>query len=325
MRPIRRIVNLAVLLTVLVGAGFVIVKHQDIYDWARLRSYTAPAAVAQIATDDTMTAKATRIFYVNRPDLTDDKGYFNQQCGNKEQTIILGCYHGDQRGIYVYKVSDARLAGVEQVTSAHEMLHAAYDRLSATDRNHVDAMLQDFYEHDLQDKRIKDTIDLYKKIEPNDVVNEMHSVFGTEVANLPSALETYYKQYFANRSQVAQFAARYQSEFTSREAQIAAYDTQLKTMKTQIDNDQSSLDQEYQTLVSKKAQLDALRDRNVTAYNANVEPYNNSVGTYNAHVVALKNLITQYNGLVDERNAIAIQENQLGQALNSQAAAPAAQ
>jgi len=325
MRPLRRIVQTAVLLAVL-GAGVLAVSnHQNIYDWARLRSYSAPAAVSQIATDDTMTAKARRIFYVNRPALTADKTYFNQQCGNKEQTIILGCYHGNQRGIYVYAVSDARLAGVEQVTSAHEMLHAAYDRLSREERTRINGLLEDFYQNDLQDKRIKDTIDLYKKIEPNDVVNEMHSVFGTEVANLSPALETYYQQYFTTRSKVAQYAATYQNEFTSREAQIAADDAKLAEMKKQIDSSQTTLDQKYQALVAQKTELDAQRNHNIAAYNAGVEPYNNAVASYNAAVVALKNLIAQYNALVDERNAIAVQETQLGQALNSQTTAPVAQ
>lgn len=325
MRPLRRIVQTAILIAV-VGVGVLAAaRHQDIYDWARLRNYAAPAAVAQIATDDTMTAKARRIFYVNQPALTADKSYFNQQCGDKEQTIILGCYHSDQRGIYVYAISDPRLAGVEQVTSAHEMLHAAYDRLSADERKHVNGLLEAFYQNNLQDKRIKDTIDLYKKIEPNDVVNEMHSVFGTEVANLTPELEAYYQQYFSSRSKVAQYAATYQNEFTSREAQIAAYDARLAEMKKQIDSDQAELDQKYQALIAQKAELDALRNRNVAAYNAGVEPYNNAVGSYNAAVVALKNLIAQYNALVDERNAIAVQESQLSQALNSQATAPTAE
>jgi len=325
MRPLRRIVQTVVLFAV-VGAGVIAaVHHQDIYDWARLRNYTAPASVAQIATDDTMTAKARRIFYVNQPVLTPDKPYFNKQCGDKEQTIILGCYHGNQRGIYVYAVGDPRLAGVEQVTSAHEMLHAAYDRLSSDERARINGLLEDFYQHDLQDKRIKDTIDLYKKIEPNDVVNEMHSVFGTEVANLPPALETYYQQYFSSRPKVAKYAATYQSEFTNREAQIAADDARLTAMKKQIDSDQTALDQKYQALTTQKAELDALRSRNIAAYNAGVDSYNNAVGSYNAAVVALKNLIAQYNTLVDERNAIAVQESQLSQALNSQATAPVAE
>ena len=33
-----------------------------------------------------------------------------------EKTIILGCYHSDQEGIFVYNVTDPRLSGVEQVT-----------------------------------------------------------------------------------------------------------------------------------------------------------------------------------------------------------------
>ncbi len=82
------------------------------------------------------------------------------------------------------------------------MLHAAYNRLNSADKSRIDNSLQKYYQHTLTDQRIKNIIAAYKKTEPNDLVNEMHSIFGTEVAELPPELETYYKQYFSNRSVV---------------------------------------------------------------------------------------------------------------------------
>lgn len=316
----RRLVSTVLSLIVIGGSVFIYSQRQQIYDWSRLQNYQPPADVSQLARDDTMTSYAQHMFYINHPDLTADKSFFNKQCGNKEQTIVLGCYHGNQQGIYLYAITDARLTGIEQVTAAHEMLHAAYDRLSVSDRKNVDQMLQDFYTNDLHDKRIQDSIDLYKKIEPNDVVNEMHSVFGTEVANLPAPLENYYKKYFGDRSKVATFAANYQGAFTSLQNQVAADDAQLAAWKPQIDTMNNEVDQKQQSLATQKAQLDALRNSgNIEAYNAGIVPYNNAVYAYNALLERLKSLINQYNALVDERNAIAVQENQLSQAINSQA------
>lgn len=320
MRTTRRLISTALLLAIIAGGALLYVNRYQIYDWARLQNYHPPTAISQLAADDTMTSYAQRMFYVNRPDLTADKAFFNQKCGNKEQTIVLGCYRSSETGIYLYDVTDPRLAGVEQVTAAHETLHAIYERLSSSERASVDAMLLDYYNNGLQDQRIKQNIDLYKKIEPNDVVNEMHSIFGTEIASLPTPLENYYKQYFTDRQKIAQYAANYEGAFTSRQNEVTTDDTQLATMKKQIDTDNQDLTQRQQALAAQKAQMDAELNSGQTAtYNAQVVPYNAAVDAYNNKVAALKALVVQYNALVDQRNAIAIEENQLTQAISSQA------
>ena len=146
-RSVRRIVlGLSLVAVPLVGLW----QRQNIFDWAQLRDYTPPAAIVSLAEADSMNEKAKRIFYVNHPQLTSDTTSFRQACSISEQTIVLGCYHPDQQGIFVYDVQDERLSGIEEVTSAHEMLHAAYDRLSSKDRKDVDKMLNDFYKNDLK-------------------------------------------------------------------------------------------------------------------------------------------------------------------------------
>ena len=35
---------------------------------------------------------------------------------------------------YIYNVNDERLNGLKEVTAAHEMLHAAYERLPESDK-----------------------------------------------------------------------------------------------------------------------------------------------------------------------------------------------
>ena len=48
-------------------AGTVYANQQRIIDWWKLRGYTPPAAVATLATEDTMTEYARHLFYVNKP------------------------------------------------------------------------------------------------------------------------------------------------------------------------------------------------------------------------------------------------------------------
>lgn len=293
-------------------------QRQSIFDWAQLRDYTPPAAIASLAEADSMNEKAKRIFYVNHPKLTSDTTSFRQACSISEQTIILGCYHPGQRGIFVYDVQDERLSGIEEVTSAHEMLHAAYDRLSSKDRNDVDKMLNDFYKNDLKDQRVQGTIEAYKKTEPNDIVNEMHSIFGTEITNLPSALENYYNRYFINRAAVVAFSQNYESEFTSRSARAQQYEAQLNGLKQKIEGEEASLRAQSERINTEQARLDSLRNSGqVDQYNAGVAAYNAGVNAYNAGVAGYKRDINNYNALVEQYNAIAGELKQLYGAIDT--------
>lgn len=307
-------------LTLLAVVAFGWLQRNAIYDWFRLRSYQPDSQVTQLATDTTMTSYAKHLFYVNRP-VIEDKSSFNQNCPNNggEQTIILGCYHSHETGIFLYSVTDPKLTGVEQVTAAHEDLHAIYERLSTKDRNYVNGLLRDYYQHDLKDQRLLDTISAYKKSEPNDVINEMHSVFGTEIANLPPALEAYYQKYFTNRQQIVKYAQQYQSTFTNNQTratqllnQIKSLEQQINDLKTQIDRSEANLNAQSQSLESQRPNV-----TNVQAFNSQVDAYNAAVQKYKKQIVTYNQLIDQHNQLVTEYQAITVENSQLIQELNS--------
>lgn len=307
-----------ILILVLLSIPFVVYfRAQSIIDWWKLHDYTPPPPVASLAQQDTMTPYATHVFYVNHPDLETNTTQFRQDCNESEKTIVLGCYRGNQDGIFIFEVTDARLAGVQQVTAAHEMLHAAYDRLSGQDRSDVDAMLQTYYST-VTDQRIIDTINAYKQSEPNDVVNEMHSVFGTEIADLPAPLEAYYAKYFTNRQTITSYAAGYEGEFTSRQDQIKTDDAQLSQMKTSISQQEANLNSQLEQINSDRAGLDSLRSSGqIAQYNASVAHFNAEINRYNAGVDRLKSQIVAYNDLVSVRNAIAVELSSLDQAIDT--------
>lgn len=316
-RRTKQLGLLLVLLAALLTAAF---NYQNIADWVALRNYLPPAAVSSLATQTTMTPLARKIFYVNHPVL-DAKAVFGNKCpnGEREKTIVLGCYRGNQNGIFLLDVSDPRLSGVEDVTAAHELLHAAYDRLSPKERSRIDALLQDYFKRDLRDQRILDTIASYRKTEPNDVVNEMHSIFATEVATLPTELEQYYKRYFTNRAKIVSYAVAYQVEFTSRQTAVKLADEQLASIKTQITSRQAGLKTRNTTIISVQKTLLAERSRNTAVYNAAVPGYNKMVDDYNVEVQAVKILIESYNDLVVSRNKIVLEQAKLVNELNATA------
>lgn len=317
---VRRRFLLGALFVAVVAVLLIGTHRYAIYDWVKLHNYMPPAAIAQLATDDTMTSYARHVYYVNHPQL-EDRQVFAPHCpSGTEQTVVLGCYQSNQAGIHLLKVDNSDLAGIEEVTAAHETLHALYDRLSSAKRKQVDAMLEDYYQHDLTDQTIKQTIADYQKSEPGEVVNEMHSVFGTEVADLPSGLETYYKQYFTDRSKITGYYAAYEQAFTSRQAEIKQDDAQLSAWKAQISTLQTSVSAKQGELSSQQSQLNKARaSGNVQLYNSEVASYNQLVNSYNADVSNLKSLINEYNQLVAKRNSIALEEQQLVQDISSSA------
>jgi uncharacterized protein YukE len=321
MRGIKKLLAGVLLLGLLAFPFLVYFNAQALTDWWQLRGYSPPTAVSDLATQDSMSAFSRHVFYVNHPNIESDTGQFRKDCGETEKTIILGCYHSNQDGIFVYNVQDSRLAGIQQVTSAHEMLHAAYDRLNSKDKKYVNGLLTDFFNNGLKDQRIKDTINIYRETEPNDIVDEMHSIFGTEVASLPAPLEQYYSKYFKDRSAVTKDAAAYEGEFTGRESQIKLDDSKLSGMKSAIDSGEQSLQTQLVQINKDRARLDSLRaGGRIAEYNSGVSSFNREVNAYNNGIAELRADITAFNQLVDERNSIATELASLNQAIDTRQA-----
>jgi hypothetical protein len=313
---VRRIAAPALVLVLLV----LVVGHlRALTDYVRLYNYHPADQIVALADQTTMTPKARRLFYLNHPQI-DDRDSFNGACNNEgEQTIVLGCYHSIDRGVFIFNVTDARLNGVEQVTAAHEMLHAAYDRLSTGERKSIDAKLQNFYDTEVHDSRIRSTMDAYRQSEPNDVVNEMHSIFGTEIATLTPELETYYSRYFSNRAEIVKYANSYQAEFTGRQDQVSAYDKQLTSLKSQIDQNTATLKPREADINAMQRQMESDRaSNNIESYNALVPVYNSKVDQYNSLIHSTQGDIAEYNRIVAIRNSLALEVRQLTQSISSQ-------
>ncbi|MCY4088788.1 MAG: hypothetical protein OXF49_01510 [Candidatus Saccharibacteria bacterium] len=156
--------------------------------------------------------------------------YYSQKsvlasCGYNPDTsevdgVILGCYGWHEADIYfkdlngdgiwnknetieisgdILVVSDE--ANVSD-TMAHEFLHAVYIRLSDEEREDLDKLLNQAY------KSNKTALDRFLKpynltARDNDIkMNELHSFIGTQIDDLPTALENHYSKYFKNRAVV---------------------------------------------------------------------------------------------------------------------------
>ncbi len=311
--------NLALLALVIGGGWFAFAQHQAIIDWWRLSHYTAPTAVVQLAADTTMTQHGRDLFYESNPQI-EDRDAFNKNCPNTssgagEQGAVLGCY--TLQSIYIFNVTDPRLPGVQQVTAAHETLHAAYERLDTTTKNQVNSLLQAELNKRQSDQDLQQVISLYNKTEPGELLNEMHSILGTEYGSLSPELEQYYQQYFTNRGKVVAYAQDYKSVFTASKQRVATYQAQLTALKQQIDADETELSTQATELRAQDQQLTALRSSDTASYNHAVPAYNAKVNAFNQLARTTRGLISQYNAIVVQANNEEALQTDLNYSLNS--------
>ena len=300
----------------LVGAGyFVVVFRQDIQDWWALRNYTPAANIVALADETAMTGYGRDMFYVSQPKVEDSEA-FNLHCTHTgEKTVVLGCYVAQR--IYLYNVTDPRLDGVVEVTAAHEMLHAVYERMDEEEKAKINALIEAELPK-VTDERLRGLIELYAESEPGQKLNEMHSILGTEYSGLSSELETYYKQYFSDRTKVVALAQKYQGAFAASQARIADMSGRLQGLKTKIDANTEEINRQRAEIESESDRLNSLRSTDTTAYNAAVPGYNAKTRAYNNLVLATRQLIEEYNQLVIEHNNEAAAQSSLYRSLDSQ-------
>lgn len=289
-------------------------QRQNILDWWMLRSYDPPISVVQLATQADMTPLARKVFYLQKPQI-QEKDAFYISCEENDTTIVLGCYK-PRDAIYVLKVTDPRLEGIQQVTAGHEMLHAAYDRLGYSQKEKINELVNEAY-RSVTDETLRAKIDQYKQANA-DIPNELHSILGTEVPKLPSDLEAYYQRYFTNRQAIVAYAAKYQSEFSSRKARVASMDKELKEIEAQVTANNAELDKEQATILAESARLDSIRSSGlIDEYNQGVANYNASLVPFRAKINATKTLVNRYKEILAERNKVAEEAQTLERALDS--------
>jgi len=312
-RSLRRLLYLLIPIAVV---GTIFWQRLAIFDAWRLYRYTPPAEITALADSTTMDDDARRLFYVYHP-VVLDKTLFNMYCRDDEATIVLGCYRSG-KGIYIYGVEDARLNGIKEVTAAHELLHAVYERLSTKDKAYIDKITNQALAS-ITDERILSTVQLYREKDAKVLPNELHSILGTEVRNLPPELEAHYAKYFKDRSKVVGFSEQYEGAFEERENQIEAYDAQMKTLLDQINALKDSLDTEERQLARDRSAVEQSQSQaEVNAYNARITRFNNNINK-------VKTLIDQYNALLEKRNALALEEQDLSKAIDSRDGVPETQ
>jgi hypothetical protein len=240
------------------SAGVWALTHgQYIADQLTVWNFHASSTVDGYVTRSTMTGEGEFLFLASRPEVSTAKK-FNDVCANHEEgSGVLGCYLPTPKTITLFDVVDPRLDGIEEVVASHEMLHAAWDRMSEQQRNDLAPLLEAEFAKQSDNQDLIARMEFYERNEPGERLNELHSILGTEVAKLSPALEKYYSAYFSDRQALVALHVKSNGVFVDLEARSAALVAELDQLKSSIETDYASYNAGYDTL-----------NRDVAAFNA---------------------------------------------------------
>jgi hypothetical protein len=268
-----------------------------IADRQSVADFTPTANITSLVERADMNDVGTFLFYTSHPEL-NTANEFNTACGIRPEQFLLGCYTGET--IHLYDVTEERLDGLREVTAAHEMLHAAFDRLDEKSQERLGVLLEEAYEQHGDDPELAERMDAYAVSQPGTRLTELHSIIGTEFTDLDPELETYYERYFTDRSVVVGLHASYMKVFSDLEQQTTDLSNQILALADEIEADTNTFNTDQTQL---NADIDAFIAKN-EAYG-----YSDNPAGFDADKAAL---IARDSDLETRRTAINAKITSLG-------------
>ena len=302
------------------ASAFVLLNRQYIIDSIQFWSYKPTSQIASIAQRAALSDQGVFAFYSTQPEIKASKE-FNGKCGSKEQnTAIIGCYVNDR--IYLYDVTDPRLDGIKEVTAAHEMLHAVYQRLSVEEKQDVNRMVEAEYIKLQADEALSDRMAYYARTEPGERDNELHSIIGTEISSVSPELEKHYAKYFSSRSTVVQLYESYNKAFTQLKKQLDSLTVRLDTLKKEIDQGKSTYELNYSRLETDIAVFKQKADSgqygsNAAAFNADRRALLARADAIDAQRDNINAKANEFNMLLDQYESLELQKQDLFKSMDS--------
>lgn len=211
----------------LVGALVFVVQTPTVQDIWRGWGYEPETRIAEIEEDLELTDRGKRLFRATRP-IIEQSTDFNTHCGSHSAEIsVIGCYTGGK--MYIYEITNDELADANTVTAAHELLHAAWERMGEGEKARISALLDEVYQQNaewMESELEAYTADVRKE--------EMYTRAGTKLENLPEELEKHYADYFRNRAQIVAFYHNYEAPFERLKSEMATLRTEILAEKEVI-------------------------------------------------------------------------------------------
>ena len=244
------VVATALPVAALFGVGWVAAHGQRLVDQVAVWNFEPDDTIAGYVERSTMTPQGAFLFYATAPRVEADEK-FDTICSNDEEGIgTLGCYLPASSSIYLYDITDDRLDGMEEVIAAHEMLHAAWARMSPDDLAVVSPLLEAQAQSMAADPEFAARMEFYARSEPGERLNELHSILGTEVAELDPVLEAHYAELFRDRQALVALHTASNQVFVDLENQATALVAELDALSASIETDYAAYSSGYDLLDS---------------------------------------------------------------------------
>lgn len=290
-------------------------NYQVIFDFIKGTIYAPSLEMTEVRESLDLNSRGEFLFNASMPVLNNEED-FNENCHSYDEVeTILGCY--TEQKIYVYDIKDKELDGIVELTAAHELLHAVYDRMSIRERDELREVLERVYNENLE--VLKDEVSAYDSAEQ---LEEMYVRIGTEVKSIPEELESNYARIFNNRKAIVGFYEKYNGVFKKYEEELKNLETRLKEINAELDGKSGEYSNRVNALNNS---IDAFNDcaNTIGCFKSDTEFYNKREellsekrwveGLYNE----IESLINQYNNNVEKYNENVFKIDRIQDIINS--------
>ena len=311
----RKPLILTILFAIIAIGAVVFFLNRDFFiDSFMALNYNPTPAMSEIRDKLELTGDGSRIFNASHPVLSS-RDDFNESCQSHDEAVsVLGCYDKDHH-IFVYNIEEETLSGIRESTTAHELLHAVWGRLTGSEKASLTPILESTY---ASHPELTETVEAYPE---NERLDEIYVRLATQVAELPDELETHYAKYFRNQDAIVAFYDTYIAPFNELNEKIEKLKVELDTFEKEINTRTYALDErvsEFEDAVdefndcadtagcfssdyafrTRRAELveeqESINAEN-TAINLLIDTYNSKVTVYNQSVTRSADLQNKIN------------------------------
>ncbi|NCU30531.1 hypothetical protein EOL73_01905 [Candidatus Saccharibacteria bacterium] len=310
------VVGILAVTTLFAGLYF----RQNIVDYIVASQFVPSVQLNEVLGSTYLNEKGTFYVYASQTKVVA-KDKFNDYCGSlqNEKTIVLGCYSPITKQIVIYDVTDSRLDGVREATTAHEMLHAVWDRLSQDEKTRLTDLLN-IEARKVTEQRLKDLFAYYNESDPDVMSNELHSIIGTEIVDISPELEAHYDNYFANRKALVVETKQYEAVFVEIETRQQSILSEMDELSLVITNRSDAYDRNFADLTKEIDLFNSWADSSeatVSEFNRRRNDLLNNIDNLEADQISINSDIERYNLLRQELENLNLLAEDLNRSLDS--------
>ena len=280
-------------------------------------TYDLPAEVETIAENIKLTDYGEFVFAGARP-AVEDRETFNESCeSHSEDVSTLGCYSSGR--IHIYNITADEFAGIQESTAAHELMHAVWAHMSSSEKQELEDVILEVYADEKYHDDFAEQLETYAE---DEMIEELHSRFATEIKDLPEVLETHYAKYFEDQDVLVDFYESYREPFEQLDASFQELSAELDSLRVEIEELQTEYAEKSESLSREVDEFNNCADTagcfaTDAAFNSRRNELLNEQSDLDDLYADLSAAIDEYNEKVAEYNNNILRSEELDSKVNS--------